>query len=248
MPPKCLIPISTSDIDSALNFNFFERFEFFQLKNKKVRLFICHFDVKSYMPNLFSFFGIKFPSRIQKSSRKRQAEYFAGRFAAFIVLKSLGVHKKSIKIDENFAPIWEDNIKGSISHNRSIALCLISLEPEHQYLGIDIEEVVDHQTYQQIEHKIIFTRTEYEIVKTSTQPEKAFTIIFSAKESLFKSIYPFIKTKKIGFETSSAIKIHKNYLQIELDLPQKESNKINMSHISSYFWSYGNNIITAVLA
>ena len=197
---------------------------------------------KKLLSHFFSIFGIELPSHISRSSIKRQSEYLAGRFAAYTALKSLGENLKTLNVDENFAPRWEKGIHGSISHNNTIALCVISLEPEHKYVGVDIEEIITTDVCQEIKNKIIFYKTEYKIVKESTQPEKAFTIIFSSKESLFKAIYPYIQTKKIGFETSNAKKIEDNCLHLELNLPQSKSNLIHLNSIRSHYWKYGNNV------
>lgn len=61
------------------------------------------------------------------------------------------------------------------------------------YLGIDLEKKLSKECVIEIKSSIISLDEENLILKSKLSFEDAFTLIFSAKESLFKALYPSVR-------------------------------------------------------
>jgi len=72
---------------------------------------------------------------------KRLREFSTGRFCAHKALTTLNpdYHAIEIPIGENREPLWPDGSIGSITHDRKIALAVVSHDPQCLSLGIDLQ-------------------------------------------------------------------------------------------------------------
>jgi enterobactin synthetase component D len=196
---------------------FFTKIALYKYKNNNTYLCICHFDTKAYSKILYDKFSLFFPCQIKNSVKKRQAEFFAGRYAATIALRCLGVDKPNttIEVGEHGSPIWPKNVRGSITHTQSISACIVSLDCDQHFLGIDIENWLSKELYDQLSSSIINEQEALYIRKSNLLPEKALTITFSAKEALYKAIYPHVK-KFLDFHTSTVQEINSRDIKLAL--------------------------------
>ena len=157
-------------------------------------LFRCDFNQADYLPSLFSDTNIIFSSTLENAVQKRQAEFFAGRYAAKSALSAFNISNANIPVGPHQSPVWPNGILGSITHTSTSALCAVALMKDVSYLGIDLENWLSLDTVQEIKNSIIQTREETLLRESDMEFNKAFTLVFSAKESLFKALYP-----KVGF-------------------------------------------------
>ncbi len=159
---------------------------------ESVMLTMCDYSVVNYSYNWFERLSINCPHSIKNSVKKRQAEYLAGRFMARCSLKKLGFQCVDIPIGKHRNPLWPYNILGSITHTQSKAICLITYKCNYQYLGVDLERILALTLIAEIKNSII-NKQEKDIIDNSQLSfEQAFTLSFSAKESLFKALYPSV--------------------------------------------------------
>lgn len=160
------------------------------------------FQLTKYQKKLFSELAILLPESINKAVPKRQAEFLAGRYSANSALKVLGINCSNIAIGKHRSPIWPNNIVASITHTTTTSLCAASYKGNYQYLGVDIEHVISTELMNKIKRSII-TLEEEAILKDYSLNESSlkvcplnfsevFTLVFSAKESLFKALYPSV--------------------------------------------------------
>jgi enterobactin synthetase component D len=174
---------------------FFEKKSFITLDDlNHLVLFRCDFNQAYYHPNLFNHANIVFSSTLENSVKKRQAEFFAGRYAAKSALSAFNILNADIPVGPHQSPVWPNGILGSITHTSTSALCAVALMNDVSYLGIDLENWLPLNTVQEIQSSIIQTREETLLRESALEFNKAFTLAFSAKESLFKALYP-----KLGF-------------------------------------------------
>ena len=159
----------------------------------KLVVFTCSYQLEHYSDNLFDGFKIAFPEQLQQAVPKRRAEHLAGRYVAKQALSTVGINT-SISIGEDRAPIWPDNITGSITHTTKDAYTALGKTGDFLYVGIDLEEWLSPTTAQDIQ-QIIATESEMIWIKRSplTEQIQLLTLIFSAKESLFKALYPEVR-------------------------------------------------------
>lgn len=150
-------------------------------------IFWLNFDPENYRPIIATQMCIPIPNELSKSTKKRAAEYLAGRHCARSAMHQLG-HDAIPTIGENRQPIWPEGFWGSISHDNDIAISAVSCKYS---IGIDIETIVEPNIV--IESlDLIFTSSEKRRFNNYLGSE-IFTLIFSFKESFYKAVYPYVK-------------------------------------------------------
>lgn len=195
-----------------------------------VRLVTCEFDAAGYQPELYAELGIAMPESIAGSVPKRQAEFLAGRYAAALALQHLApVRNQDVQvgIGEKRNPLWPSGVVGSISHVGSVAVCAVSRRMDKDYLGIDVEVLIPTRVCREIA-AIVATRQERELLRAEGLSERvALTLIFSAKESLFKALYPSVRDY-FGFEVAEAVELRLADQTLVLRLVERFASKHNL--------------------
>ena len=155
-----------------------------------------HFNVDFYKDSLFKVFQVPFPAVFRSASTGRKAEFLAGRIAAQHAFVKLGLRPQSIAIGNHRCPIWPPAVLASISHHGGHAYCLMTHRPANTEsgagVGVDVETLIQDVGAISIVDKIM---SPSEISITSAhfnQANLALPLIFSAKESLFKALYPSV--------------------------------------------------------
>ncbi|HDT5516906.1 TPA: 4'-phosphopantetheinyl transferase superfamily protein [Klebsiella aerogenes] len=140
---------------------------------------------------LFSQYAIPLPPSLTGAVAKRKAEYLAGRYCAHYLLRQSGC-LEPVLIAADRAPIWPAGWRGSISHSEDIAIAVVSAEDDGLHPGVDIEHL---QPEIMLESADMFvSRTEQaQLSCCGLDKEWALLLAFSAKESLFKALYPRVQ-------------------------------------------------------
>ncbi len=155
----------------------------------------CSFDPALYTANSAHQLGIVLPTSLQKAVVKRQAEYIAGRYLAKKCLNELGYNETHVGISKQRAPLWPKKVTGSISHSNNNAICIVQpLEMIEQGIGIDIERIMTDSTAASIKSTIINNEEYMLIINRYVNFAQGLTVVFSAKESLYKALYPQVRT------------------------------------------------------
>jgi enterobactin synthetase component D len=140
------------------------------------------------------------PASIQRSVAKRQAEFLAGRLCARAALQQLDGLDCVPAIGEDRAPIWPAHISGSITHSTGHAAAIVAHEAQWRGLGMDLENLLTLERAERLAGEIL---TPDELQRMAAGPREQVaqlvTLTFSAKESLFKALYPIVQ-KRFYFE------------------------------------------------
>lgn len=171
----------------------------------------CRFDTGGYSDsNVMQLLGEDLHGSLSLAVTKRKSEFVAGRYMARQALIALGSTSFTVGIGTNRAPLWPDAFVGSISHSKEYAICAVANVANITRLGIDVENFLDEKSARDIVGSVLI-RSEYTLVGTYSNPNPVIvTLIFSAKESLFKALYPevgryfdfdVVQTKIINFKT-----------------------------------------------
>lgn len=128
---------------------------------------------------------------IKNSVEKRKKEFIAGRLLVKQSLKAFGIKNFALLSGDNREPIWPENIIGSISHSNVYICTAISDCNSYEGIGIDLE------TRGKVGEDLInyiLTENEKNWLKDldENNQKNLHTIIFSAKESLYKCIFPLV--------------------------------------------------------
>ncbi len=134
---------------------------------------------------------------------KRKEEFLLGRLCASRAYNDCT--KKTLydlKNNSDRSPAWPSDVVGTISHNEFWVGAAVAKSSELLGVGMDFE--VMGRTRLELARQI---RTPEDI---KTHPhfsdEELLTLIFSAKETLYKTLYPQVK-KFFGFEDAAVSKI-----------------------------------------
>lgn len=150
------------------------------------------FDFKWFDNSLFSDFGVECPVLLTRAGPKRKAEYFAGRLAARRALQFLGCKTFALPIGEHRLPQWPAGYRGSISHTRALAVSAVCQHDRYRAVGIDTETMFTADQCTKLTRAIVSEAEWNSVIReggTLTQPQLV-TLIFSAKEALYKALYP----------------------------------------------------------
>lgn len=158
---------------------------------KGLHLTICRYSSGFFSDRLFAHYNIFSPEKITLSEKVRQSEYLAGRIAAKLSLEEFNISNFPIVSDLNRCPIWPENLTGSITHTRTFAICAVAEKNSIHSVGIDLEEVVCKKNASDIFNHVLNTNERYLLKAFGNCCELLLlTIVFSAKESIFKALYP----------------------------------------------------------
>lgn len=185
----------------------------------------------NYLSDLYS-------SELKSFAQKRKDDFLSGRFIAHYALKKLipGHTMDKIARSESGRPIFQNSLKGSIAHSDQYACAYITTETDISAVGIDVESLFDQDTYSKM-NKVVFTNNELDRIKRSRDPLLISTIIFSAKESLYKCIHQRYK-RFIDFKEVETIGTNQEERSFKL--------RIDKEIISGNFYVEGNSIFTVI--
>ncbi|MDM5091688.1 4'-phosphopantetheinyl transferase family protein [Aeromonas rivipollensis] len=184
---------------------------------------IC-FDAAAFTPASFAAQGMALPASLQGAAPKRLGEFLAGRLAAREALGSFGLAGSTVAIGRAREPLWPAGMEGSISHSQlagqGVALC--GVRPAQGGMGLDLEAWLEADQAAQLWPGIVdedeWGRLEAGVGAVGLDRAQGLTLVFSAKESLFKALYPrvgryfdFLDARWLGMTDQS--------LTLELKVP-----------------------------
>lgn len=157
------------------------------------------------------------PASIQRSVAKRQAEFLAGRLCARAALHQLDHLNYIPAIGEDRAPVWPAHICGSITHSTGHAAAIVAHKAQWRGLGMDLETVLSLERAERLAGEIL---TADELQRLAALPREQIaqlvTLTFSAKESLFKALYPMVQ-KRFYFEHAEVMEwTEAGYIRLRL--------------------------------
>lgn len=166
---------------------------------------------------------------------QRQHKFLAGRTAVRQALYLLGVeHDKSIMVGTYRQPIFDSNVVGSISHSQNYVVALAALAKNKASVALDLEKIKDRIS-QDLIQRIADDKEAAWICAEPSLKEQRFTLIFSAKETLYKLLYPLYQ-EFFGFKDASlAWDQQSNCFRVEyLKDFKKKNDKFDRSQIQIF--------------
>lgn len=179
---------------------------------------------------------------IKTSVDKRQKEFIAGRLLVKRSLKVFGIENFALLSGDNREPIWPDNIIGSISHSNKYICTAVSEISSYKGIGVDLEPI--GEVRKNMLHHIL-TENEQNWLKGLEQDnlKKLYTIIFSAKESIYKCIFPIVR-KFIDFhQVDTFIDQQNNTIEI---ININGISGINLKFIRAHYLTFNDHVLTYV--
>ena len=220
------------------------------LVDAKIQVAMVQYQVQHFDPEWLKC-GYVDRQIVQHAVIKRQAEYVAGRYCANRALNQLLAVGQDYVIGkgEHGQPLWPTGVVGSIAHSHDVAIAVVSHTAK--WLGVDCEEVMSTSTAQQIA-SMIAKPQELALLSQLDQPfNYLLSLLFSAKESIYKAIYPSVK-KVLDFDMVKLIQLDvKNEVMTfefheELEMILKWNKEISVKYFNVNKRKVTNTICTLV--
>jgi enterobactin synthetase component D len=157
--------------------------------------------------------AIAWPPDAERWVPGRRAEFLAGRLLARIALMRLGIGPqaaRNIAVDPMRAPVWPGGICGAISHDGDRVACLVARSRD-MIAGVDIAALDLNNDERDAIWSIALTAQDRARIETLPRDERgpAAIRVFSAKETLFKALYPLVRDF-LGFEAAEIVGIDRH--------------------------------------
>jgi len=164
------------------------------------------------------------PASIQRSVAKRQTEFLAGRLCAREAMRVLDGRLHVPLIGDDRAPVWPQDLCGSITHSTGWAAAIVASKQHWRGLGMDVEQVMSSERASRLAGEIL-TADEMQRMADGAEHEVALrvTLTFSLKEALFKALYPIV-LKRFYFEDAELLEWSETghaRLRLKIDLSEE---------------------------
>jgi 4'-phosphopantetheinyl transferase EntD len=151
------------------------------------------------VPSELSDLSVLYPQEraaIEKAVSSRQEQYCATRVLARQLFEQLGVPAQAIVNRPDRSPIWPAGYHGTITH--TAAWCAVAIAPRDVVagLGIDVESARELET--DVVQRVLTSAECVRLPRSGRSAEALGALVFSAKESVYKCVYPTVQ-RFIGF-------------------------------------------------
>ncbi len=154
---------------------------------------------------LAAFADISLPPELATAVIKRRVEYLAGRHCARAALRAHApaLAEAPIARGPDRAPAWPAGVVGSITHTAGYAAAAVAHTHALRGLGLDLERWVRPTAPANLGAHLARPGELAQLVAESGWSEvEALTLLFSAKESLYKCLYPEVR-RYFGFHDAT---------------------------------------------
>ncbi|ESN16422.1 enterobactin synthetase component D [Enterobacter sp. MGH 24] len=175
-------------------------------------------------------------AELSNAGRKRKAEHLAGRIAAAHALPDHTVPG----IGPSGEPLWPEGVSGSITHSGAQAMAVV-VRHQDALVGIDCEAILPDREARDIQDGIVDAQEAMCLTRSGYPFALALTLAFSAKESLFKALFPQVKTY-MGFDCARIMTLDERTLTLALTRPHAEFKENTLFTV--HWLPDGNQVIT----
>jgi enterobactin synthetase component D len=155
-------------------------------------------------------------AELLNAGRKRKAEHLAGRIAAAHALGA--INERAIPgIGPSGEPLWPEGVSGSITHSGTQAMAVV-VRHQDALVGIDCEAILPDREAREIQDGIVDAQEAICLTHSGYPFALALTLAFSAKESLFKALFPKANTY-MGFEWARVTELTEKTITLALSNP-----------------------------
>lgn len=144
-------------------------------------------DIADYYTSLF----LVEQHAISHAVPKRKREFSTGRASARAAMSALGVAHQEVPVGPSREPIWPEGYIGSISHSAELCVAMARKQDQIWALGTDLTttDPLDIEL-----HDLICTAEERRDASlASSATADVHKLIFSAKEALYKALFPSVR-------------------------------------------------------
>jgi enterobactin synthetase component D len=142
---------------------------------------------------------VPMPPEVARAAARVQLQFQAGRYCARRALNALEPGLACwVARGADRAPVWPSDIVGSITHTKGFSSSAVAFASDFAGLGIDAETVMSDDRARNVAAAIASSSELAGVRRDGWSEGLALTVLFSAKESLYKCIYPLVR-RRFGF-------------------------------------------------
>jgi enterobactin synthetase component D len=157
---------------------------------------------------------LRLPASLRGAAPKRQREFLAGRDCAQQALSVAGCPAgPALPMGPDRLPVWPTDWLGSISHCATMACALVAPKTCYKALGVDVECIMSEDLSTAL-GAMIATESELTHFSALGRP-LGVTLLFSAKEALFKALYPDVR-RVLDFDAARLRYVTAHAMALEL--------------------------------
>lgn len=145
------------------------------------------------------------PPDIRRSVLSRQLAFTAGRLCAERAMHALQGCAVYVARGAAGEPLWPEGMEGSITHTSALAAAAVGRATGEHGIGIDSEFCADDDVLRDILH-VCCTADERQRLFGGVNDRLVATIVFSAKEALFKAIHRSVR-RMVDFDEAEVSSI-----------------------------------------
>lgn len=172
---------------------------------------------------------LRLPPALQAAIPRRQTEFLAGRACAALALHAAGSPMLTVDFNPDRSPAWPPGFVGSISHSAAQVCAIVAPSRRYAMLGLDLEYWMDEGQALEIAG-LILTDAEADLRPPMMPRAQFLTLVFSAKEALYKAIFPKLH-RIIEFHDVTLTALNPSAAQLRLTIPHPDLPKDFRVHI-----------------
>jgi enterobactin synthetase component D len=150
------------------------------------------------------------PDDLREAVPSRRRDYLAGRRCARLALSALVGGAPDVPRGPDGAPVWPEGVVGSITHSGThsgaLASAAVALGTDARGIGIDTERL-ERFGNQSTVARLVVLPSEARIGHPALPDDLRLPLVFSAKEALFKCLYPLVR-RRFYFESAELISVN----------------------------------------
>jgi len=158
--------------------------------------------------------GLFLPESIKGACLTRCCDFLMGRLCALRALTDAGYNVKGslAQLDDGQVD-WPFKTRGSISHSHGIAIAVVANKSDVRYLGVDLEEIVEVANAKEMANLIAHDDEFTCLIGLGINFSIKFSLLFSAKEAIYKALYPHLRCF-INFDEVTLVETNSNNILI----------------------------------
>lgn len=208
------------------------------------------FNARCFSPNLFAAYGLCLPPEVLSSTRKRQADFAAGRLSALLTLDDCGHEPQIVGTGQYREPLWPDGLVGSITHSAPYAAAIACPTERYLGIGIDIEAIVSTDLMSALTNLVV-CQDEVDGLRATARDhalDTLLTLAFSAKESFFKAAFGDVR-RYFSFAAVRVVEMDAARCVVLLRTTQTLSDKLIAGQLHhAYYQFFGNRFVLTSVA
>ncbi|MBW2630245.1 MAG: 4'-phosphopantetheinyl transferase superfamily protein [Deltaproteobacteria bacterium] len=182
---------------------------------------------------------------VKKAVASRRNEFGAGRMCARSALESLGIQECVLARKSDGSTAWPPGIVGAISHTDSWCGAAVARQSDYLGVGFDIE-TADRVTRSIAKRVLTDSEMDWVGRQAADESRKWFTLIFSAKESIYKCLSPLVG-KGARFHDAEIIP-HADGFSFKVRLTDKITSRIpSFSSLRGRYLLYEGEVFTGIV-